>query len=353
MEEHSVNEDWLHFSNVPYDFPSECVLDFFVPYQNKIKEPKEKYPVLICTHGGGWILKNKNSMLSMAESFMKLQLDEAKKFSTEKEKPANFCIIVPSYRLSSLNSDILAKAVTFQSIVLISLGTCIPSLLPITIAVLLVVLLSALVFVASRRTAMVRHPVHVEDLACLVKWIVRNDGQKGMDASKIVLLGHSAGAHLVTLLATNTRYLESFDVDPARIRGVVAMSGVYSDKRLQETSGGQEILNNVFAQPATESEHENIHSDQVNPYRECFPIYHCKASTPPHLLTVSEIDFGLKQHAFDYAYALQQKGVYVDSIVASNNTHFSVHKYWKSKNKHIFEKVRQFSLECLDISLPT
>jgi acetyl esterase/lipase len=45
--------------------------------------------------------------------------------------------------------------------------------------------------------------------------------------SRIVLVGHSAGAHLVASLATDPARLRAHGVDPAAIAGVVGLSGVY------------------------------------------------------------------------------------------------------------------------------
>lgn len=51
------------------------------------------------------------------------------------------------------------------------------------------------------------HPAHVEDCAAAVKWVVDNISQYGGDPAHIVLSGHSAGAHLVALLAIHPDYL--------------------------------------------------------------------------------------------------------------------------------------------------
>ena len=50
-------------------------------------------------------------------------------------------------------------------------------------------------------------------------------GEFGGDPNKIVLLGHSAGCHLVTLVALDPRYLAKVGLRPADLRGVVAWSG--------------------------------------------------------------------------------------------------------------------------------
>lgn len=53
----------------------------------------------------------------------------------------------------------------------------------------------------------IKFPTHNEDVADAVKWIYDNITNYGGDKNKIVLLGHSAGAHLVSLTGTSNLFL--------------------------------------------------------------------------------------------------------------------------------------------------
>jgi acetyl esterase/lipase len=55
----------------------------------------------------------------------------------------------------------------------------------------------------------VKHPVHVEDCAKAVAWIHSNIEKYGGDSNCLHLMGHSSGAHLAALLATNDRFLRA------------------------------------------------------------------------------------------------------------------------------------------------
>jgi acetyl esterase/lipase len=88
------------------------------------------------------------------------------------------------------------------------------------------------VMVNYRLSPAVRHPAHVEHLARAFAWTRRHIKEYGGNPDRIVLVGHSAGGHLVALLATDDRYLKARglhldDADRAAIRGVVGVSGVY------------------------------------------------------------------------------------------------------------------------------
>lgn len=65
----------------------------------------------------------------------------------------------------------------------------------------------------------------VQEVADAVGFLVKNAGDIGLDPEKVVLMGHSSGAHVATLLGTDTRYLERAGVDIKTVRGVVSLDG--------------------------------------------------------------------------------------------------------------------------------
>jgi acetyl esterase/lipase len=67
------------------------------------------------------------------------------------------------------------------------------------------------------------YPNHNNDVADAIKWVVDNINQYGGDLDRIALLGHSAGAHLVSLTATNSSFLENVGLGLANIKGVAAI----------------------------------------------------------------------------------------------------------------------------------
>jgi acetyl esterase/lipase len=88
------------------------------------------------------------------------------------------------------------------------------------------------VMVNYRMSPKVKHPEHVKDVARAFAWVRKNAQKHGGDPDRIYLAGHSAGGHLVALLATDLQYLKDpalklQDRDLAAIRGVIAISGVY------------------------------------------------------------------------------------------------------------------------------
>lgn len=59
-----------------------------------------------------------------------------------------------------------------------------------------------------------QHPAQVEDVASAIAWVNQNIAQYGGNPGRVSLLGHSAGAHLVALVATNPSYLAAHRLTP-------------------------------------------------------------------------------------------------------------------------------------------
>ena len=74
------------------------------------------------------------------------------------------------------------------------------------------------------RTKSAWYPDNIDDVAAAFRWVVDHIGDHGGDVRRIALFGHSAGGHLVSLLATHPDY--AADLRPF-IKGVVSMSGAY------------------------------------------------------------------------------------------------------------------------------
>lgn len=73
----------------------------------------------------------------------------------------------------------------------------------------------------------VRFPSFIEDCAAAVRWASDHAQEYGGEPSRIVLVGHSAGAYNVMMLALDAHYLRDAGVDGARVRGAVGLAGPY------------------------------------------------------------------------------------------------------------------------------
>ncbi len=75
------------------------------------------------------------------------------------------------------------------------------------------------------------------DVASAVKALVDRAATLGIDRRRIVLMGHSAGAHLVALVGTDERYLKGAGLSFADIAGVIPNDGAAYDVPAQMKDG--------------------------------------------------------------------------------------------------------------------
>src|ERR1700712_1563088 len=70
-------------------------------------------------------------------------------------------------------------------------------------------------------------PGFVDDAAAAVRWARDHAHEFGGDPARLFVMGHSAGAHLAALIATDPRYLASQSMSKAELRGVIGLAGPY------------------------------------------------------------------------------------------------------------------------------
>ena len=75
----------------------------------------------------------------------------------------------------------------------------------------------------ARRTKAAWYPDNLADVGMALQWVVNHIDEHGGDPHRIVLFGHSAGGHLVSLVGMHEDYAA---LRPS-IRGVVSLSGAY------------------------------------------------------------------------------------------------------------------------------
>jgi len=96
------------------------------------------------------------------------------------------------------------------------------------------------VIINYRLSPGVKHPEHIKDVARAFAWTQKNIEKYGGRADEIFISGHSAGGHLVALLASDETYLNAEGLTFKNIKGVMPLSGVYAlpdTAKLPITSG--------------------------------------------------------------------------------------------------------------------
>ncbi|MEO8161041.1 MAG: alpha/beta hydrolase [Arenimonas sp.] len=70
-------------------------------------------------------------------------------------------------------------------------------------------------------------PAFMQDGADAVAWAHAHAASLGGDPNRIFLMGHSAGAQIAALLATDARYLAVHQMRPTELAGVIGLAGPY------------------------------------------------------------------------------------------------------------------------------
>jgi acetyl esterase/lipase len=148
----------------------------------------------------------------------------------------------------------------------------------------------------------VRFPSFLDDAARAVAWTEQQIADYGGDPHRIVLMGHSAGAHMAAMLALNHSYLLRAGADPHDIVGLIGLSGPY---RLRPNTP---VLNTIFSSPYTP------HDWQVLPY--------ASGDAPPSLLIHGAADdLVWASNTLDLGAALSAHGVRVESRIYAGKGH--------------------------------
>jgi acetyl esterase/lipase len=159
--------------------------------------------------------------------------------------------------------------------------------------------------VASYRLSpRVQHPEHVKDAARAFVWVHDNIARHGGRADRIFLCGHSAGGHLVSLLATDESYLKAEGRSLKDIQGVLPISGVY------------EIPDGLF---------QNAFGKDAEVHRQASPLTHVHAGCPSFLVLYADKDYPFCDAASEkFARALKAKKVAARTQVIKERNHFDI-----------------------------
>jgi arylformamidase len=126
-----------------------------------------------------------------------------------------------------------------------------------------------MVVINYRLSPQVQHPEHVKDVARAFAWTHAHIGKYGGNPNEVFACGHSAGGHLVALLATDDRYLKAEQLSFRDVRAVIAMSGVY-----------------LIVPPLLPS----VFGKDMAAQKDASPLQQVKEGHPPFLLLVADRD---------------------------------------------------------------
>ncbi len=180
-----------------------------------------------------------------------------------------------------------------------------------------------------------KFPAQAEDIASAFAWIKKNIKAKGGDPKRVVLMGHSSGAHLSLLIATDPKYLAKYELSLAAISTVVGLSTPMDLEPRQNKRG--------FGDALMASRGADVFSRDVALMKAASPIQHISKDLSPTLLIVGEKDFPMLQgDAQTFAEKAKKVGSEVTTFVGKGCDHMGVVRSLLEDRSAIREQVLDF-----------
>lgn len=175
----------------------------------------------------------------------------------------------------------------------------------------------------------VQHPAHVEDVAKALAWIETNIRDYGGDPSQLYLMGHSAGAHLAALVATDEQYLGAEGLELDALSGVILLDGAgYNLETQAEFARGRaaEMYQNAFGNdPAVWADASPINHVEVDKGIPRFLIMYVVRRDPSRLQSER------------LAGALEAAGVPFELFPADDKTHMTINQEFGQRGDAVTE----------------
>ena len=132
-----------------------------------------------------------------------------------------------------------------------------------------------------------------QDVASALAYLIKQAESLGFDASRVVLMGHSAGAHLSALVGTDMQYLKKAELGPKSLRGVIPLDGACYDVPRQIAEGGDFMQDTYLEAFGSEKERQLALS----------PTHHAAAPNAPAflILHVQRVDGAAQSKALGEA----------------------------------------------------
>ncbi|MDP8254735.1 MAG: alpha/beta hydrolase [Candidatus Alcyoniella australis] len=155
------------------------------------------------------------------------------------------------------------------------------------------------------------YPTFVDDTVSALNWTMAHIAEYGGDPQRVILMGHSAGTHLLAMVLTDDTFRSKLTFDPlAQIDGVVLLAGPYHFN-IKVLPGVRRMVFDAMGSL------ENMQHAQ--------PILYARGDIPPTLLMVGEDDDLAKpQLTLDYYAALKEQGAPVQLELIPNNDHYAI-----------------------------
>lgn len=179
-----------------------------------------------------------------------------------------------------------------------------------------------------------KHPCQTEDLATAITWLNKHIARYGGDANQMILVGHSAGGHIVALLTADPRYLGAKSLNPGSIKAAVLLDPAALDL---ETSWHRSVYaNNSQLTDAFGNERANWLSasplHQLTLRQSQTKVTKSKQKMPELIVALSKDQFKNRSQALAYIRAYKACGGNCQLLLEPHKDHTGILKSFGKSN---------------------
>ncbi len=180
-----------------------------------------------------------------------------------------------------------------------------------------------------------------DDIAAALAYLRLQASDWGIDPQRIILMGHSAGAHLAALVALDQGYLRRHQVPSNALQALILLDGAgYNIARQVREGRNADLYRDVFG---------NASQD----WTRLSPItYADQPNAPPTLAfyVATRKDSAAQSEAL--VQLLRQGGTSARTVAVQNKTHASIHREFGENNDPVAKDVLMFLENLPSVSLP-
>ena len=171
----------------------------------------------------------------------------------------------------------------------------------------------------------------LQDSADAIAWVHTHIADHGGNPRQLHLMGHSAGAHHVAILATNERFLKAAGTDLSILKSVVELDTQALDVP-RMMSGSENV---TYVQAFGKDERR---------WREVSPLHHVTEGKdiPPFLLVVADDREQKIEQATAFQKALQAAEVRCDFVEAPEHNHGSLNRAIGERGDKVTQVMERF-----------